>query len=128
MSLAYNKKLIPIAKSLRENMTKQERHLWYDFLRQYSVRFQRQKVIDDYIVDFYCHKARLVIELDGSQHFLEEGNIKDRIRTDKLEKYGLEVLRFANNDIHDNFSGVCMAIDEKVRERVGSLRPSGTSH
>ncbi len=69
MSLEYNKKLIPRAKELRKNMTKQENHLWYDFLRIYPVRFQRQKTIDNYIADFYCHKAKLIIELDGSQHF-----------------------------------------------------------
>jgi very-short-patch-repair endonuclease len=67
--LDYNKKLLPFAKELRKEMTKQERHLWYDFLRYYSVKIYKQKVIDNFIVDFYCHKARLVIELDGSQHY-----------------------------------------------------------
>ena len=116
VSLKYNKKLIPRAKELRRNMTKQENHLWYDFLCQYPVRFQRQKTIDQYIADFYCHKAKLIIELDGSQHYTEEGEEYDRIRTDILERYGLEVIRFSNADVDKNFVGVCEAIDEKVKQ------------
>ena len=73
MSLPYQKKLIPRAQELRKKATKQENHLWYDFLHNYPVRFQRQKTIDSFIVDFYCHEARLVIELDGSQHYDEQG-------------------------------------------------------
>ena len=73
MSLTYQKNLIPRAKELRANATRHENHLWYDFLRTYPIRFQRQKTIDRFIVDFYCHRAKLVIELDGSQHFTEEG-------------------------------------------------------
>ncbi len=73
MSLDYNEKNITLAKNLRKNATKQERHLWYDFLSSYPIRFQRQKAIDQFIADFYCHKAKLVIEIDGSQHGSEEG-------------------------------------------------------
>ncbi len=73
MSLKYNGKLIPRAKDLRKNATRQENHLWYDFLRTFPVRFQRQKAIDGFIADFYCHKARLIIELDGSQHYTDDG-------------------------------------------------------
>ena len=118
VSLTYNKKLIPYAKELRHNMTKQEKHLWYDFLCNYPIRFQRQKTIDNYIADFYCSKAKLIIELDGSQHYTEEGEEYDQIRTDILERYGLEVIRFSNADVDKNFVGVCEAIDEKVKQRI----------
>ncbi len=96
-------------------MTPQERHLWYDFLRAYRPRFLRQKVIDGYIVDFYCHDARLVIELDGSQHYDEHGLFKDRIRTSKIETRNLTVVRIPNNDINDHFKEVCEYIDILVK-------------
>ena len=96
-------------------MTKEERHLWYDFLRDYPIRFLRQKVIDNYIVDFYCHEARLIIELDGSQHYEEQNHIKDAIRTEKLEDRDLTVIRIPNNEINHNFRGVCEYIDLFVR-------------
>ena len=99
-------------------MTKEERHLWYDFLRDYPVRFLRQKVIDQYIVDFYCHKARLIIELDGSQHYAEAGIKKDEIRTVSLNNRGLFVLRIPNNEITNNFRGVCEYIDLAVKGRL----------
>ena len=95
-------------------MTKEERHLWYDFLRSYPVRFLRQKVIDGYIVDFYCHGARLIIELDGSQHYEEGGLLKDKIRTEKIESRNFTVIRIPNNEINKNFRGVCEFIDEVV--------------
>lgn len=88
MNRKHNSDLTTNAKSLRKNMTKEERHLWYDFLKNYPVRFLRQKVIDDYIVDFYCHSARLIVELDGSQHYEEKGLQNDRIRTKKIEIRG----------------------------------------
>ena len=121
MSLKYNKKLIPRAKELRKDMTKQEKHLWYDFLCKYPVRFQRQKTIDNYIADFFCHRARLVIELDGSQHYTESGIAHDRIRTNVLKTFNLEVLRFSNRDIDENFYSVCAAIDQKVKQRLQEL-------
>ena len=99
-------------------MTKEERHLWYDFLRSYPVRFLRQKVIDNYIVDFYCHKAMLIIELDGSQHYEENGLLKDRIRTEKIENRNLTVIRIPNNEINKNFSGVCEHINQCVKEKL----------
>lgn len=118
MSLEYNKNLIPFAKSLRQNATPQEDHLWYDFLRSYTPRFQRQKVIDGYIADFYCEKARLIIELDGSQHYTPEGMTYDEARTRVLNAYGLTVLRFTNCDIDREFQAVCTQIDASVRERI----------
>ena len=97
-------------------MTKEEKHLWYDFLSGYSVRFLKQKVIDNYIVDFYCHKARLVIELDGGQHYEEGMLLKDKIRTYRMENRDLRVIRIPNNEINKNFGGVCQYIDNIVKE------------
>ena len=116
MSLSYEGNLIPFAKKLRKNMTRQERHLWYDFLRSYPIRFQRQKTIGNYIVDFYCHSANLVIELDGSQHYFDEGITNDKERDEFLTKQGLRVLRFSNKDIDENFKGVCEYIDLIIKK------------
>ena len=104
-------------------MPKEERHLWYDFLRAYPIRFLRQKVIDNYIVDFYCHKARIIIELDGSQHFMDDGLEKDKLRTIKLESRGLTVIRIPNNEINHNFPGVCEYIDLQVNQAIQSKYP-----
>ena len=95
-------------------MTPWERKLWYEFLRSYPVRFQRQKAIGDYIADFYCAKARLVIELDGGGHYTVEQIQKDEIRTKELEAMGLTVLRVCNTDIDRNFRGVCDTVDRAV--------------
>ena len=122
MSLDYNKKIITLAKNLRKNATPQENHLWYDFLSEYEIRFQRQKVIDNFIADFYCHKAKLVIEIDGSQHYTEEGKLKDDFRTEILEGYNLKIIRFTNRQINTNFKGVCKYIDTVVK---ASLREGG---
>jgi len=118
VSLTYNGKNIKIAKSLRKNATKQENHLWYDFLSKYKIRFQRQKAIDNFIADFYCHKAKLIIEIDGSQHFTDEGMKKDDFRTEILEGYDLKVIRFSNRQINENFRGVCEYIDYIVKNSI----------
>ena len=118
MDKKYNKDLIPNAKSLRKNMTKEERHLWYDYLRTYPVRFSRQKVLGKYIVDFYCAQAKLVIELDGSQHYEEEGVARDNLRTEYLKQFGLQVLRIPNNEVTNNFLGVCTYIDDNVKKAI----------
>ncbi len=118
----HNTGLTNNAKTLRKNMTKEEKHFWYDFLKDYPVRFLRQKVIDNYIVDFYCHSARLIIELDGSEHYEEEKILKDKIRTDKLEQRNLIVIRIPNNEINKNFEGVCQYIDNAVKESPSHLR------
>ena len=115
MSLNYNKKNITLAKNLRENATPQENHLWYDFLSKHKVRFQRQKAIDNFIADFYCHKVKLVIEIDGSQHYTEDGTKSDEFRTKILEGYDLKVIRFTNHQIDTNFHGVCKYIDDIVK-------------
>ena len=99
-------------------MTKEERHLWYDFLQTYPVKFSRQKILGKYIVDFYSAEAKLIIELDGSQHYEDKGMIKDNERTEYLKCYGLEVIRIPNNQINRNFSGVCDYIDYIVKNSV----------
>ena len=114
----HNTKLTENAKLLRKNMTKEERHLWYDFLRTYPIRFLRQKVIDNYIVDFYCNEARLIIELDGSQHYEVKGLLKDKIRTEKIESRNLTVIRIPNNEVNKNFRGVCEYIDLFVKKSL----------
>ena len=115
---SYNKNNIPIAKTLRKNMTPWERKLWYEFLRLYPIRFQRQKAVGNYIVDFYCAKARLIIELDGGGHYTETQAAKDNFRTNELESMNLTVLRICNLDIDNNFSGVCEHIDLIVRNSL----------
>ncbi len=123
MDRKHNTNLTANARTLRKNMTKEERHLWYDFLKSYPVRFLRQKVIDNYIADFYCRSARLIIELDGSQHYEEKGLLKDKIRTERIEKRNLTVIRIPNNEVNRNFEGVCRYINNVAEE---SLRQSST--
>ena len=125
MSREYNKTIIPRAKELRKNMTPQEKHIWYDFLDKYPVRFQRQKTISNFIADFYCAKAKLVIEIDGSQHYTENGLVYDAERTLILKDIGISVIRFSNREIENNFNNVCRMIDEAVKSRLikGELSP-----
>ena len=122
MQLKHNKQLVPLAKQLRKEMTKEERHLCYDFLRSYPVRFSRQKVLGKYIADFYSAQAKLVIELDGSQHYEKDNVEKDAERTAFLEGYGLRVIRILNNEVSRNFRGVCEHIDAAVRQSLSQLR------
>ena len=121
MQRKHNKDIAPIANMLRKNMTKEEKHLWYDFLRTYPVRFSRQKVLGKYIADFYCAEAKLIIELDGSGHFTDEGMQYDDERTAFLENYGLTVIRITNVEIHKNFSGVCEYINKLVRQSLSQI-------
>ncbi len=118
MDRKHNSRLVPVARSLRKSMTKEERHLWYDYLRNYPVHFYRQRVIGNYIVDFYCAQANLVIELDGSQHYEKHGLTYDAKRTEFLQSYGLQVIRIPNNEVNRNFSGVCEYIDRIVNEAI----------
>ncbi len=118
MRRKHNKDIVPNAKELRNNMTREESHLWYDFLRKHPVRFSRQKVLGLYIADFYSAEAKLVIELDGSQHYEEDAQKKDAERTAFLESYGLTVLRFTNIDVQKNFEGVCQWIDDAVKRAL----------
>ena len=114
----YNKNLIPNAKALRKNMTKEEKHLWYDFLRDYPIKFSRQKVLGHYIADFYSATAKLVIELDGSGHFTEEGEQYDKERTAFLEQYDLTIIRITNLELQRNFNGVCEYINQIVKQSL----------
>ena len=102
-----NGELLTHSRELRKNMTKEERRLWYDFLKPLPVVFKRQKIIGSYIVDFYCPGRKLVIELDGSQHYLDDGAEYDKIRDAALNSRGLQVLRYSNADVNTRFSGVC---------------------
>ena len=113
--LKYKKLNIAYAKELREDMTEQERKLWYNFLKKYPVRFQRQKAIDNFIADFYCASVKLVIELDGSQHYSKDGKSYDGFRTEKLEQFGITVLRICNGEIDRNFKNACAYIDSTVK-------------
>ena len=110
--MQYNKKdiLKKNSQELRKNMTKEERHLWYDFLKQLQIPFKRQKVIGDYIVDFYCASKQIVIELDGSQHYEGDGIEKDIKRDQYMKDLGIKVLRYTNLEINNNFQGVCEEI------------------
>ena len=120
MEKKHNPSLTPYARELRKNMTKEERHLWYDFLRTYPVRFLRQKVIGNYIADFYCRQVGLVIELDGSQHYEQTGQRKDFIRTQRLHEWGLTVLRIPNNAVTGQFREVCEYIDFEVQRLLST--------
>ena len=117
----YKNELIERAKELRKNATKQENHLWYDFLKDYPVKVQRQRVIKGFIVDFYCAAANLVIELDGSQHYSEQGLAYDTERSAVLHGLGIEVIRFSNHEVDREFQSVCEKIDLTVRERIDRL-------
>ena len=118
-----NKNMLPRARKLRSNMTPQERHLWYDFLSAHPIRWYRQRIINSYIVDFYCSRARLVVEVDGSQHYTESGLINDAARTHILGLYGLEVIRFTNRDVEKHFESVCFEINRKIDERLAQFEP-----
>ena len=107
MQMEQNKALLTNARNLRKGMTKEERKLWYTFLRKLPIRFRRQQIIGNYIVDFYCHQKGLVIELDGSQHFEDKGKQADLERDTYLRGLGLTVLRYSNLDVNRNFRGVC---------------------
>ena len=118
MQRKHNKSIVPTAKMLRKNMTKEEKHLWYDFLRTHHVRFSRQKVLGKYIADFYSAEAKLVIELDGSGHRTEEGKVYDAERTAFLEQYGLQVIRIPNIEVMQNFKGVCRYINFIIEQSL----------
>ena len=117
-------KLLRNSQKLRKNMTKEERHLWYDFLRTYPIQFKRQYTVGCYVVDFYCYEARLVVELDGSQHCEPDAIEYDRRRTEYLQQQGLYVLRLSNRDVTTQFRSVCETIDIAVRDRLRVLPSS----
>ena len=110
----YNKNTKNISRTLRKNMTPHEKQLWHKFLKNYPVKVYRQRPINNFVVDFYCSKAKLAIEIDGSQHYEETGIKDDSSRTQILNECGIDVIRFSNYDINTNFEGVCMEIDKVI--------------
>ena len=119
--LPRNRELKEFATHLRNNATPEENKLWYEFLRTYPVRFNRQRIVGNYILDFYCAKAKLAVEIDGSQHYEDESLKKDEKRTKRLESFGLYVLRFSNSDVNNSFYDVCTVIDESVKSRINEV-------
>ena len=128
MRLPRDKDVLENALALRKSMTREERHLRYDFLRGYSPRFVRQKVVGRYILDFYCDAAGLAIELDGSQHYEAAGQMHDAQRTEYLEGFGIRVLRFSNLDVMQHFAGNwadAAAHGQPISDGAGHARPAG---
>lgn len=113
----YSKTVNKYAKEMRQNQTPEERRLWYGFLSTFHPHFRRQQVVGNFILDFYCATCRLAIELDGSQHYEEEGLRNDMSRTACLERQGISMLRFSNADVKKNFEGVCLMIEEAVKQK-----------
>ena len=123
--MKHNKNLTSLSQALRKNMTKEERQLWYHYLRNYPIQFRRQVTCGQYILDFYCARAKLAVELDGSQHFEPEKAEKDARRNVYLESLGIYVLRIPNNEIWRNLRGVCQQIDLIALERISQdIRPT----
>jgi len=116
-----NKNLNQTAISLRKNMTSQEKHLWYDFFKSYPLRIYRQRIIGNYIADFYCSKAKLIIELDGEQHYEKDAREYDELRTQYFSSLGIDVIRFSNYDIDNSFDKVSSKIDEEIKRRCKDL-------
>ena len=119
--IPYDQDMTAIAQTLRRNATPEEGKLWQLYLRKYPVQFRRQKPMGRYVLDFYCGKARLAVELDGAQHFTAEGLAADQNRTSYLEQLGIQVLRFTNNDVNNRLNDVCRAIDAAVKARISNL-------
>ena len=117
MTIPKDYSQLETARRLRREMTPQERKLWYLFLRKYPVKIYKQRIIGKFVVDFYCASAKLVIEIDGSQHYEEQGAAYDAERTAVLESYGLKIIRYSNRDIDGEFTAVCEEIDQIIRER-----------
>ena len=120
--IPYNKALVKNAKALRKNMTPEEKHLWYDFLKRLPMTVKRQHNIENYIVDFYIAEKKIVIEVDGSQHTWQEHEEADRQREKALQRWGIRVLRYFNTDIHNNFEGVAQDILHKIGLTFSDLK------
>ena len=118
MAIPKDKTQLENARRLRREMTPHERKLWYLFLQKYPVKIYKQRIIGRFIVDFYCASAKLVIELDGSQHYEPQGLVYDNERSQFLSALGLEVLRFSNRDVDRDFRGVCEQIDISIQKRM----------
>lgn len=114
-----NFRMLDQARELRKNMTPQEKKLWYQFLSHYPIRFYKQRIILSFIVDFYCSEAKLVIEVDGAQHYTSQGMAYDRERTIMFREFELKVIRFSNHRIDHDFENVCKEIDQEIKSRIG---------
>lgn len=123
MPVQKNNQMLSRARELRRDMTPQERKLWYLFLRKYPVKIYKQRIIDSFIVDFYCASAKLVVEIDGSQHYTEQGQEYDAQRSVCLARYDLQVIRFSNADVDNRFDAVCRAIHEAIQNRKADKCP-----
>jgi len=123
--IPYNGDLKENVRQLRQNATKAEKKLWYEYLRGHEYRFVRQKIIGNYIIDFYCQKLKLAIEIDGESHLGDRNEEYDKTRTAELDRFGIKVLRFWNNEVVDGLSGVESCIEEEVVNRVALLRKEG---
>ena len=122
MIYKYNKELVSTSQKLRKEMTREEKHLWYDFLKKLPFSVNRQKNIGNYIVDFYISSKNTVIEIDGSQHFKEGDSLQDESRDSDLKKLGLKVIRYTNLDINRNFDLVCKDLLKKLEVDISELR------
>ena len=118
MTMPKDNSQLENARRLRREMTPHERKLWYLFLRKYPVKIYKQRIIGRFIVDFYCASAKVVVELDGSQHYEPQGLTYDAERSQFLTALGLEVLRFSDRDIDRDFRGVCDQIDSTIQNRL----------
>ena len=116
--MRHNKSLTSIAQKLRREMTKEEKQLWYRFLKNYPIQFKRQVTCGQYVLDFYCPKARLVIELDGSYHYYTQTADNDKTRTEYLNSLGIHVMRFSNKDVWQDLDRICNQIDFAVKKFV----------
>jgi len=123
MNELNNPHLSKNARELRSAMTPEERHLWYDFLKHLPITVHRQKTLGPYIVDFYCAKARLIIEVDGSQHYEKQGQRSDQKRDHFFQQHNLLVLRYSNREIHQQFDGVCNDILHHLSARANNGLP-----
>ena len=122
MIYKYNKSLVQNAKLLRRNMTKEEKHLWYDFLKKLPITVNRQKNIGNYVVDFFIATKRIVIEIDGRQHSMTENAESDQKRDSELSALGITVLRYTNDSINKKFNAVCDDILLKLELTVDDLK------
>ena len=118
LKIKHNKDLTTLSQKLRKNLTREEKQLWYQFLKEYPVQFKRQVTCGDYILDFYCPKVKLAIELDGTYHFTPQVSENDKIRNEYLNSLGITVLRFSNREIRQDFHVVCKQIDYVVNKAV----------
>ena len=121
--IPYNKKLVSNARTLRKNMTPEEKHLWYDFLKRLPFNVRRQHNIENYIVDFYIAEKKIVIEVDGRQHLLHEHKEADKQRDAVMSSWGIVVLRYSNDSIRNNFNTVTADILKHLELDYRDLKP-----